>query len=183
MIVWRVALLHRGWTRRTQRYRLSTRPLSPSHINREEALKPQGWTQQRAWSQSSSGGLLHVIGAVQYGTSKVFSKIVPHFDAQDLRQYIHQGIALFRPTKQELVMVVDRSGSHRAPKLDAPLGQSHGTCRFHCFPARCGPHLNPIAGFWRAMKEAIGAGRGVSDLQRLYKRTRHVLMAHQEQPI
>jgi hypothetical protein len=27
--------------------------------------------------------LLSVIGAVQYGTSKVFDKIVPHFDAQE----------------------------------------------------------------------------------------------------
>jgi hypothetical protein len=32
--------------------------------------------------------LLSVIGAVQYGTSKVFYKIVPHFDAQEFRQYI-----------------------------------------------------------------------------------------------
>ena len=40
-----------------------------------------------------------------------------------------------------------------------------------------------IEGFWRAMKDASGAGRCVSDLQRLYKRTHHVLMAHQEQPI
>jgi hypothetical protein len=64
-------LAHIG-ARRTQRYRLPTRPLSPSHIKREEALKRQVWTHHRAWSRISSGVLLHVIGAVQYGTSKVF---------------------------------------------------------------------------------------------------------------
>ena len=67
-----------------------------------------------------------VIGAVQYGTSKVFYTIVPHFDAQDLRHSIHQVMATFRPTKQEVVMVVDRSGIHRAHKLDATLDHYHG---------------------------------------------------------
>jgi len=182
-VVWRFALLHRGWSRRIQRYRLPTRPLSPNRIKREEALKRQVWTQHRAWSRISSGVLLHVIGAVQYGTSKVFYKIVPHFDAQDLRHYIHQVMTIFRTTEKEVVMVVDRSGIHRAHKLDATLDHYHGTFRFHFLPARCGHHLNPIEGFWRVMKDAIGAGRCVSDLQQLYKRTRHVLMAHQERPI
>ncbi len=50
-------------------------------------------------------------------------------------------------------------------------------------PAHCGPHLNPIEGFWRVMKDAIGAGRCFPDLHQLYQRTRHVLMAHQERPI
>jgi hypothetical protein len=152
-------------------------------MKREEALKRQVWTQHRAWNRISSGVLLHVIGAVQYGTSKVFYKIVPHFDAQDLRQYIHQVMATFRPTEQEVVMVVDRSGLHRAHKLDATFDHYHGKFRFHFLPAHCGHHLNPIEGFWRVMKDAIGAGRCVSDLQRLYKRTRQVLMAHQERPI
>jgi hypothetical protein len=143
-VVWRFALLHRGWSRRTQRYRLPTRPRSPSQIKREEALKRQGWTQHRAWSRISSGVLLHVIGAVQYGTSNVFYKIVPHFDAQDLRQYIHQVMMLFRATEQEVVMVVDRSGSHRAHKLDATLDHYPGMFRFHFLPARCGHQLNPI---------------------------------------
>ncbi len=40
-----------------------------------------------------------------------------------------------------------------------------------------------IEGFWRAMKDAIGAGRCLSDLHQLYQRTRQVLMAQQEQPI
>ena len=54
------------------------------------------------------------LGAVQYGTSKVFYKIVPHFDAQELRQYMHQVMAVFSTTGTEVVMVVDRSGIHRA---------------------------------------------------------------------
>jgi hypothetical protein len=44
-------------------------------------------------------------------------------------------------------------------------------------------HLNPIEGFWRVMKNAIGAGRCFSTLQQLYWRTRQVLMAHHERPI
>jgi transposase len=182
-IVWRFALLQRGWARRTQRYRLPTRPLSPSLIKREEALKRQVWTQHRAWSRISSGVLLHVMGAVQYGTSQVFYNIVPHFDAQDLRQYIHQVMAIFRHTEQAVVRVVDRSGIHRAHRLDATLAHSQDKFRFHFLPAHGGHHLNPLEGFWRVMKDAIGAGRCVSDLQLLYKRTRHVLMAHQERPI
>ena len=35
----------------------------------------------RAWSRITSGVLLSVLGAVQYGTSRIFYKIVPHFDA------------------------------------------------------------------------------------------------------
>lgn len=172
-----------GWWRRTQRARLSLRPLSQSQIKREESLKRQAWGQYRAWSRITSGVLLSVIGAVPYGTSKVFSKIVPHFDAQELRQYIHQVMATFGTTDTEVVMVVDRSGIHRAHKLDATCDHYPGKLRFHCLPAHCGHHLNPIEGFWRVMKDVIGAGRCFPDLHRLYQRTRHVLMAHQERPM
>jgi transposase len=139
--------------------------------------------QYRTWSRLTSGVLLSVIGAVQYGTSKVFYKIVPHFDAQELRQYLHQIMATFSKTKKEVVMVVDRSGIHRAHKLDATLDHYQGKFRLHFLPAHCGHHLNPIEGFWRVMKDAIGAGRCFGDLQQLYWRTRQVLMAHQERPI
>jgi hypothetical protein len=40
-----------------------------------------------------------------------------------------------------------------------------------------------IEGFWRVMKDTIGAGRCLPDLHQLYRRTRHVLMAHHERPI
>ena len=40
-----------------------------------------------------------------------------------------------------------------------------------------------IEGFWRVMKDVIGAGRCFSALQQLYWRTYQVLMAHQERPI
>jgi len=63
-IGWRFALRHRGWARRPRRYRLPTRSRSPSLITREEALKRQVWTPQRAWSRISSGVLRPVIGAV-----------------------------------------------------------------------------------------------------------------------
>ena len=67
-------------------------------------------------------------------------------------------------------MVVDRSGIHRAHKLDTTLDHSQGQLRFHFFPAHCGHHLNPIEGCWRVMKDAIGAGRCFRDLSALYQR-------------
>src|SRR5215471_14321531 len=81
-ILWRFALPRAGWWRTAQRARLPIRPLSQSQIRRAESLKRQAWLQYRSWSRVTSGVLLSVIGAVQYGTSKVFYKIVPHFDAQ-----------------------------------------------------------------------------------------------------
>jgi DDE superfamily endonuclease len=182
-ILWRFALLRAGWWRTAQRARLPIRPLSQRQINREEALKRQAWRSYRTWSRVTSGVLLSVIGAVQYGTSKVFSKIVPHFDAQEFRQYMHQVMATFSKIGQEVVMVVDRSGSHRAHKLDATLDHYQGKFRFHFLPAHCGHPLNPIEGFWRVMKDCIGAGRCFADLHLLYHRTRQVLMAHHERPI
>jgi transposase len=182
-VLWRFALPRAGWWRTAQRARLSIRPLRPSQIKREESRKRQAWVRYRAWSRVPSGVLLSVIGAVQYGTSKVFYKIVPHFDAQELRQYIHQVMAAFWKTAQEVVMVVDRSGIHRAHKLDATLDHYHGQFRLHFLPAHCGHHLNPIEGFWRVLKDVIGAGRCFPDLHQLYQRTRHVLMVHQERPI
>ena len=86
-------------------------------------------------------------------------------------------------TDKEVVLVVDRRGIQRAHQLDATLAHYHGKLRFHFLPAHCGHHLNPIEGFWRVMKDAIGAGRGLPDLPQLYQRTRHVLMAHQERPM
>jgi hypothetical protein len=92
-------------------------------------------------------------------------------------------MAVFSTTGKDVVMVGDRRGSHRAHKLDATLDHDHGTWRFHCFPAHCGHHLNPIAGFWRVMKDASGAGRCFPALHQLDQRTRHVLTAHQERPM
>jgi hypothetical protein len=127
--------------------------------------------------------LLSVIGAVQYGTSKVFYKIVPQFDAEGFRQYIHQVMATFDPTGKEVVMIVDRSGIHRAHTLASTLAHWHGRFRLQFLPARCGHHLNPIEGFWRVLKDKVGAGRCFASLHLLYQRTRQVLRAHQERPM
>ena len=182
-VLWRFALPRLGWWRTAQRARLLTRPLTHSQINREEAGTRQAWGRYRSWSRITSGVLLSVLGAVQYGTSKVFYKVVPHFDAQELRQYLHQVMAIFRKTDNEVVMVVDRSGIHRAHKLNATFDHYNSKLRFHCLPAHCGHHLNPIEGFWRVRKDAIGARRGFADLHQLYQRTRQVLMTHRERPI
>jgi DDE superfamily endonuclease len=182
-ILWRFALPRAGWWRKAQRYRLPTRPLTQSQIKREESRKRQAWLGCRSWSRVTSGVLLSVIGAVQYGTSRVFYKIVPHFDAQEFRQYIPQVMGIFRKTDKEVVMVVARSGIHRAKKLASTLAHYEGQFQFHLLPARCGHHLNPMEGFWRVMKDRIGAGRCFPALHQLYQRTRHVLMAHQERPI
>jgi hypothetical protein len=90
--------------------------LSQAHINAQERLKRQSWQQYRSWSRIPSGVLLDVIGAVQYGTSRVFYKIVPHFNANEFRQYLHQVMRIFGATQKKVVMVVDRSGIHRARK-------------------------------------------------------------------
>lgn len=82
-LLWRFALPRAGGWRKAQRARIPTRPLSQSQIRREESLKRQAWLSHRSWSRVTSGVLLSVMGAVQYGTSKVFYKIVPHFDAQE----------------------------------------------------------------------------------------------------
>src|SRR5438067_3317720 len=178
-ILWRFALPRAGWWRKAQRARLPTRPLSPSQSKRDEGLERHAWLQYRSWSRLPSGVLLSVIGAVQYGTAKVFYTIVPHCDAQEVRQYRHHVMATLRKTNKEVVMVVDRSGIHRAHKLDTTFDHYHGKLRFHCLPAHCGHHLNPSEGFWRVMKDRIGAGRCFADLHQLYRRTRQVLMAHQ----
>jgi hypothetical protein len=157
--------------------------LSQSQINAQERLKRQAWQQYRSWSRMSSGVLLDVIGAVQDGTSRVFYKIAPHFDANEFRQYIHQVMHIFGPTKKKVVMVVDRSGIHRARKLASTLEHYKDKFELHFLPAHSGHHLNPIEGFWRRMKEVIGAGRCFEDLHQLYRRTRQVLMTHQERPI
>jgi hypothetical protein len=109
--------------------------------------------------------------------------MVPHFEAQELRPYMHQVLAVFSTTDHEVVMVVERSGSHRAHKLDATLDHYHEPLRFHGFPAPCGPHLHPLEGCGRVMQDTIGAGRCFPALLQLSQRTRHVLRAHQERPI
>lgn len=124
-----------------------------------------------------------MMGAVQSGTSTVFSKIVPPCEAQERRPYRQQVLATVRKTHQEVVMVVERSGIHRAHKRDATLNHSQGKWRFHCLPAHGGHHLHPSEGFWRVRKDTIGAGRCFPARPQLYQRTRHVLMAHQERPI
>jgi hypothetical protein len=80
-------------------------------------------------------------------------------------------------------MVVDRSGMHRARKLTSTLEHYKDQFELHFLPAHSGHHLKPIEGFWRRMKEVIGAGRCCEDVHQLYQRTRQVLMAHQERPI
>src|SRR5882724_13057097 len=72
---------------------------------------------------------------------------------------------------------------HQAKKLASTLAHYDGQLQFHLLPAHCGHHLNPIEGFWRVMKDTIGAGRCFRTLHQLYWRTRQVLMAHQERPI
>src|SRR5438093_2384379 len=163
-ILWRFALPRAGWWRKAQRYRLPTRPLTQSQIKREESRKRQAWLGSRSWSRVTSGVLLSVIGAVQYGTSKVFDKIVPHFDTEGLRHYIQQVMALFRHTGKAVVMVADRSGIHRAKKLASTLTHWHEQFRLPLLPAPGGHHLNPLEGFWRVLNDRIGAGRCFPDL-------------------
>jgi hypothetical protein len=109
-LLWRFALPRSGWWRRAQRSRLPTRPLSPSQIKREEARKRQAWQQYHAWSRITSGVFLPVIGAVQYGTSRVFYKIVPPFDPHACRQSIQQVMGSFDHTGTAAESPPARSG-------------------------------------------------------------------------
>jgi hypothetical protein len=143
-LLWRCALPRAGGWRTAQRVRLPLPPLSHSQSKRAERLTRRAWLRSHAWSRGTSGVWLSVLGAVQYGTSNVFSKSVPHCDAQELRPSIHQVMATCGTTDQEVVRVGDRRGLHRAPKLASPLEHWHGRLRFHRLPAHCGHHLNPI---------------------------------------
>ena len=167
-ILWRFALPRAGWWRsKAQRFRVPTRPLSPSHIRGEEALKRQAWGRYRCWSRVTNGVLLSVLGAGQYGTSTVFYKVVPQFDTEGLRQYIHHIRALLGQSGKEVVMVVDRRGIHRAHKRASTLPHWQARFRLHFLPARCGPHRNPLEGFWRVRKDRSGAGRCFANLHLL----------------
>jgi DDE superfamily endonuclease len=159
MVRWRCAGPRVGWWRTAQRQRLPLPPRSHSQRKRDERLKRPAWVRSHAWSRVTSGVGLSVLGAVQDGTTKVFSKIVPHFDAQAWRPYIHHGRATCGTTDTEVGLVVERRGMPRAPQLASPLEHGHGRCRCHRLPAPCGHHLNPIEGCWRVLKDAIGAGR------------------------
>ena len=110
---------------------------------------------KRAGLLSSSGVLLSVMGAVQYGTSCVFYQLVPHFDAQEFRQYIHQIMQVLGSSGKEVVMVTDRSGTHRSHQLDATLKPYQDKFRLKFLPAHSGHHLNPMEGFWRARKRPL----------------------------
>jgi hypothetical protein len=184
-IVWRFALPRAGWWRTAHRQRLATGALSPGQIKHHEALKRQVWQQQRSWGRIRSGVLLSVLGAVQYGTNKVFWKVVPHFDTYEFRQFLHQLMHTFgkHAPSRPVVLVVDRSGIHRAKALQSTFTHYQGRLRLQLLPARAGHHLNPMEGFWRVMKDTIGAGRSFEELHQLYHRTRRVLLTHQEQPI
>jgi len=109
--------------------------------------------------------------------------MVPQFEAQEVRHSLHPVRAIFRQTKHEEVMVVDRSGSHRAHKRVSTLAHWQEQCRWHVWPAPCGHHRNPSEGFWRVMQDRMSAGRWFPDLPQLSQRTRRVLMAQQEQPL
>ena len=73
-------------------------------------------------------------------------------------------MATFSKTGTDVVMVVDRSGIHRAHKLDPTCAHDDGTVRFPVLPAHWGHPLNPIEGFWRVRQEASGAGRCCANL-------------------
>ena len=150
------------WWRSAQRYRLPTRPLSHRHSKREETRKRQAWTGYRSWSRLTSGVLRHVIGAVQYGTARGLDKIVPHFDAQDFRQYRHHILAIFAKPGKAVVMVVDRSGLQRAGQLASTLAHDDGQVQLHLLPARCGHPPQPHRGLLaceegRHRRRAVGA--------------------------
>jgi hypothetical protein len=84
-----------------------------------------------------------------------------------MRHYSHQVLSVFGNTGKEVGMVVDHSGLQRAGKLASTLAHYAGRFQFRLLPAHCGHHLNPLEGFWRVLKDAIGARRCFRGLTQL----------------
>lgn len=164
-MLWRFALPRAGWWHQGTRYRLPLRPLPRSQLKRAEACQRQAWHQHHTWDRLKDGVLRTLMGAVPYGTSQVFDKLVPHCDALAFRQYLPQLMATCGKTGKEVVVVVERSGLHRARNLTPTLERWAGRLRFHFLPAHSGHHLNPIAGFWRVLQTTVGAGRSFGTLR------------------
>jgi len=152
-------------------------------MNQAEACKRRAGRQYHAWDRLTDGGLLTLRGAVPYGTSKVFDKVVPPCDADAWRHSLHHLMAPCGPTGQAVVLVVDRRGIPRAHKGAPTLTRWAGRRRLHCLPAPSGPQRNPLEGFWRVLKRTVGAGRSFGTLRALEQRTRQVLTAHPSTPI
>ena len=51
---------------------------------------------------------------------------VPHYDAEELRPYIHHVMALFSSTAAAVDVATDRSGIQRVKKLSSTLVHEHG---------------------------------------------------------
>jgi hypothetical protein len=180
---WRLARPRAGWWRNTLRARLPRRPLRPSPSTREASLQRQAWWPYRSWRCVTSGVWRRVRGAGQDGTAKVFSKVVPHGETEGVRPSSQPGLVLLSHTGQEVGMVADRSGIHRAHQLASTLPHGHEQCRWPRLPAPCGHPRHPLEGFWRVRQDRSGAGRGCPDLPQLYQRTRCVLTEHPARPI
>ena len=90
-----------------------------------------------------------------------------HVDAQEGRQSSHPVMAIFGHTGKAGVRAVESSGIHSTHPLGSTLRHDHGPLQLPRLPAPCGHHLNAMAGYWRATKDAMGAGRCVSDRHQL----------------
>ena len=93
-------------------------PLSQSQSTRDESCTRHAWVRYRSWRRIATGVFLRVISAVHEGTANVVSTIVPHVDAQEVRPCLPHVMATFSTIGTDVVMVVDRSGIHRAHKRD-----------------------------------------------------------------
>jgi len=56
-------------------------------------------------------------------------------------------MAVFSKTAKRSSLVVDRSGNHRAHKLDATLDHYHDKFHFHFLPAHLGTTSTPLKAF------------------------------------
>jgi transposase len=181
--VWRFALPRAGWWYKDQRFRVNDLRLPKIAVKNQEKKKRQEWCQYRSWSRVTCGVLLCVVGIVQYLTSKVLFKIVPHFDGKEFKQFLYQIIHCYKNENKKIVMILDLSWIHKAKTLKSFLALYQDKFEFYFLPAHSGHHLNVIEGFWHPVKEAIGSNRSYSDIHALYQRTRTVLSKHQAQPI
>jgi hypothetical protein len=92
-----------------------------------------------------------------------------------------RGTAWRTATRQPVVLVVDRSGIHRAHTRVDP-GDRRRPWRLHGFPAYDGPRRNPREGCGQARSNTGALGRCGVALPLCSSRTRPMCMAYDERP-
>ena len=182
-VMWRFALPRRGWFKREKRATIKTDKPKQSEIKKQESLKREQWKEHRKFSQISTGVLLYVIGAVCYSTNQVFSNVVASFDALGFKAFLERLMFRFKKEGKKVVVVVDNSKVHKARLVENFVEENKQWIELYFLPEHSGHLLNPIEPFWKELKTAVNGNQSYGTLNKLYRRTRHVLQRNHTIPI